>query len=85
MTASFATQISNDNMRFASDSGTVVTGVARPIKQLSCCTGSIPPETRSKRQQVADAFSPQQHACDDSRSPPLSAVGMVLEASERFQ
>ena len=40
MTASFATQISNDNMRFASDGGTVVTGVA-PDRQRQDVRSSV--------------------------------------------
>ena len=40
ITASFATQISNDNMRFASDGGTVVTGVA-PDRQRQNARSSV--------------------------------------------
>ena len=40
LTASFATQISNANMRFASDGGTVVTGVA-PERQRQNARSSV--------------------------------------------
>ena len=40
ITASFATQISNDNMRFASDGGTVVTSVA-PDRQRQNARSSV--------------------------------------------
>ena len=47
ITASFATQISNDNMRFASDGGTVVTGVA-PDRQRQDARSSVGERVRRR-------------------------------------